>query len=359
MTNIPTIQYSDFSREIHQNIWQKGKYAVCQMELTFRCNHRCGYCYIPYEHLRGKFQKDELTYSEICRILDQIYDEGTLWLCLTGGEPFMREDFLDIYTYAKKKGFFITIFTNGGMITPQIVDYLVKYRPFSIEITLNSINKKTFEKISKIPGSYKKTVQGIRMILDNKLPLKLKTKAMTLNYQELGEIKKFVEKLGLKFSYNPYIYPKLDGTIGPFEYRLTVEQILNIEFQDSLEEGEIEDRNKENQEIYRQLENNRLYRCPIATWTFHIDPHGKLFPCSFVRQPSYDLRKGSFKAGYYTLFPQFRTTTFKSNSKCKNCDIFHLCQWCPGKAYLENGNNEMPIEYFCELAHQKASLKSC
>ncbi|GAI49460.1 unnamed protein product, partial [marine sediment metagenome] len=68
----------------------------------------------------------ELTCKEIFSIFDQIAEAGCLWLLLTGGDPLLRQDFLEIYTYAKKKGFLISLFTNGTLITPRIADHLAE-----------------------------------------------------------------------------------------------------------------------------------------------------------------------------------------------------------------------------------------
>src|ERR1035437_1714272 len=95
----------------------------------------------------------ELTYEEHCRILDEVAEAGCLWLLFTGGEIFARKDFLEIYTYAKKQGFLITLFTNGNLITPQIADYLVEWRPFSIEITLYGATRETYEALTGVRGS--------------------------------------------------------------------------------------------------------------------------------------------------------------------------------------------------------------
>jgi len=245
------------------------------------------------------------------------------------------------------------LFTNGGTITTEIAGYLARFRPFSVEITLNSVNQETFDAITRIPGSYDKVMNGIRLLSERKLPLKIKTKAMSSNHQELGKIKEFVEGLGLKFLYNPYIYPKLDCDQAPLQYRLSPDQILSLNFEDNLEEEEIEDRRTESQASPR-LDDSRLYRCPIATWTFHINPYGKLHPCTYIRQPSYNLKRGSFKEVYRSLFPKYRSATFKTDSECKSCNLSHFCQWCPGRALLEKGDPEAPIEYFCELAHKRA-----
>lgn len=114
----------------------------------------------------GEEDKQRLTFGEIIRIIDRIYEAGCLWLTFSGGEPFLREDFLDIYTYARKKGFLISIFTNATLITPQIVDYLAKLPPYSIELTLNGISKQVYEQITQLPGSFTKAMEAIQLLKD-------------------------------------------------------------------------------------------------------------------------------------------------------------------------------------------------
>src|SRR5216683_2175205 len=95
------------------------------IEVTRRCPLTCLHCYNNLPMADAEARHRELTYDEHCRLLDEMADAGCLWLLFTGGEIFARPDFLDIYTYAKKKGFLITLFTNGTLITERIADHLV------------------------------------------------------------------------------------------------------------------------------------------------------------------------------------------------------------------------------------------
>ena len=112
-----------------------------QIELTYRCNLNCIHCYC-----KG-IEDKELTTEEWKKILDVLQKEGCLHLCFTGGEPLIRDDFLEIYSYAKTKGFIITLFTNGQALTAKIINYLVKSPPMAIEITLNGITQRSIEEI--------------------------------------------------------------------------------------------------------------------------------------------------------------------------------------------------------------------
>jgi len=340
-SKITELQYRDFSLDFHQKMGKKRIPIVGQLELTFSCNLKCVHCYVAKDKT-----KQELSFSEITDILDQIHKEGCLWLSFTGGEPLARSDFLDIYHHAKRKGFIITILTNGTLITPEIADYLAKEPPFCIDITLNGVTQDTYENISQIPGSFRKVMDGIRLILDKKLPLELKTKVTRLNYHELNKIKQYVEGLGIEFKPNTMIYPRLDGSLEPCRFRLSPEEVIRLDNTN----GDCEEQIMTKEEVPSPTDN--LFRCAAGISSFHISPYGELIFCTFMRKPNFDLRKGSFRDGFYSLYPEIRSTKYQTDSKCRDCKIFYLCSQCPALAELENGNQEKPIDYFCNLAHK-------
>ena len=122
------------------------------IEVTRRCPLDCQHCYnnLP---MGDKTGSREFSYKALPPI-DEIVEAGCLWLLFTGGEIFARRDFLDIYTHAKRKGLIITLFTNGTLITPQIADYLIQWRPFNIEITLYGATRETYERLTGVAGSF-------------------------------------------------------------------------------------------------------------------------------------------------------------------------------------------------------------
>src|SRR5688500_243606 len=106
-----TQSYAGFSQRLHaQSVGQRLP-ITGTIEITRRCPLVCAHCYNNLPMGDRQARLGELTYAEHCRLLDEISDAGCLWLLYTGGEIFARKDFLDIYTYAKRKGLFITLFT--------------------------------------------------------------------------------------------------------------------------------------------------------------------------------------------------------------------------------------------------------
>ncbi len=331
-----------------------------RIELTYRCCLNCIHCYCKGLNSDKEERNKELTTFEVKRIFDEIQKEGCLFLTLTGGDPLVRDDFLEIYSYAKEKGFLITLFTTGQTFTDKIINFLVKSPPVSIEITLNGITKETYESITQTRGSYLKVMKTIRLLKEKKLPLKLKTNCLKQNKHELGRIKAFSEELlgrpskrAFYFKYDPMIYPRLDGNLSPTKHRLSFKALQELrkrdvdiwlEYQNSMHRG-LPD---------FKTDRKLLYRCDAWMNSFFINPYGRLKFCQFSEKFNVDLRKQAFRKGFYEMFPKISGEQFRTDSKCRDCYLRAVCYYCPARAYIETGNEEAPVPYYCELAEERA-----
>src|SRR5688500_4966021 len=221
------LRYADFSMRLHQGIRAQRRPVRVTLEMTHRCPLNCSHC-MNCPPMSAGARDQELTFDDFRRLLDELADAGTLWLLFTGGEIFARRDFLDIYTYAKQKGFLITLFTNGTMITPRVTDYLAEWRPFAIEITLYGRTKSTYERLTGIPGSYEKWLLWIHLLLERKLPLALKSVAVTINAHELHEMQAFADELGVAFKIDSMMSLRIDCSQSPLSVRLTPEYCVAL-----------------------------------------------------------------------------------------------------------------------------------
>jgi radical SAM protein with 4Fe4S-binding SPASM domain len=344
--HIPLIPYHEFSERIHDKTVSERIPLGGSIELTFRCNLKCAHCYVAYDS-----RKKEMTYEEICYVLDEITEAGCLWLLITGGEPFIRNDFLDIYTYAKKKGLIITLFTNGTLVTSEIADYLKERPPFVVEISLYGITKETYEGVTGIAGSFEHCIRGIDLLLERKIPLKLKTMVMSLNCHELWEIKKYAEELGVEFRFDSAINPKLDGSKEPCKLRIPPEKVVELDLAD---EKRLKGWKEFCKKFWGPAKSDRLYTCGAGLTSFHIDPYGQMSICAMSRSPSYDLLQKSLQDGWHDFVDRIREEKPNGDYRCAKCDLLSLCGHCPGWAQLENGNPEIPVEYLCKIAHLRA-----
>jgi radical SAM protein with 4Fe4S-binding SPASM domain len=326
------------------------------IEVTRRCPHACVHCYNNLPLTDEEARRNELTYEEHCRVLDEITEAGCLWLLYTGGEIFARKDFLDIYAYSKQKGLIVTLFTNGALITPEIADFLVKWRPFAIEITLYGRTKETYERITGIPGSFERCMRGIHLLMDRGLPLELKTVVLTLNKHEVWDMKRFAEQdLGLEFKFDAMINARIDCSLSPLEVRLTPLEVVELDLRDPKRAEEW----KKFAERLNGYQNppehkNKLYQCGAGVISFAIDPYGKLNLCALSSGDKWDLRRGSFHQGWEVFLLEESRKKIKKNTKCWACEIKDMCGMCPANAELENENPEMPVDFLCQVAHLRA-----
>lgn len=354
------LPYKDFSLKFHQKRWQKNRPNLCQLELTFKCPLHCQHCYTDCYNT-PKDLKKELNTQEIFQILDKVYNSGIFWLCFTGGDPLTRADFLEIYTYAKKMGFIISVFTSGVLITEKIADFFKQLTPFCIELTLNGITQKTYEAISNVKGSYELVMSAIKKLKERKIPFQIKTQMTRQNYQELKEIKDFIESLGLRFRPDSIVSPRLNQDLTPCRLRLKPKEILEIN-------GRFKAKLLDNEEMlqvftcsagktgHKPEVNENLFRCASGSDIFHIDPYGNMFLCSLLRKPLINILKKEITDGF-RLFRKIKAKRFKTESKCRTCSISYLCHRCPGEAFLEVGDMEAPVDYFCKLAHLVAQKR--
>jgi radical SAM protein with 4Fe4S-binding SPASM domain len=350
--------YKDFSAFLHDSLLAKRIPINGTIEITRRCPLACLHCYNNLPLQDPAARSSELTYEEHCRLVDEIVEAGCLWLLYTGGEIFARKDFLDIYTHAKRRGLLVTLFTNGTMITPKIADYLTRYRPFAIEITLYGRTKETYERLTGVPGSYDKCLQGIRLLTERKLPLKLKTVAVTVNKHEIWEMKRFAEEeLGLEFKFDAMMNPRIDCSQSPLTVRLSAEEAVLLDLQDPnrIEEwkqfGSIF-----NGPVHSAGHESEVYHCGGGLSSFAIDPQGKMSICVLSHVDHYDLRNGTFKDGWEHFLLHARRKKTTMLTKCTECHIKAICGMCPANGELENGHAEKPVEFLCEAAHLRAHL---
>lgn len=185
--------------------------SVC-MELTYRCNVRCHMCYLNILPAESKVS-DELSYEEVLSVLDQLAEAGTLFLKLTGGEVFVREDFLDIAFAAKARGFSMYIKTNGTLITDPIARRLKELAPACVDISLLGASAATHDKIMGVPGFFEKAVNGLKLLQKYGVLTAVSTTLLKQNQNELLEIQKIGRQVGaIRTNHSDLISPKVDGS---------------------------------------------------------------------------------------------------------------------------------------------------
>jgi len=319
-------------------------------ELTSRCNLNCVHCYLgPHPVAEGKGQK-EMSTDRVLSVLDEITEAGCLNLLLTGGEPLLRPDFVEIYTRAKRNGMLVTVFSNGTIMTDDTVSLLADLPPYSVEISLYGATEATYEAVTRVKGSYGKCLEGIRRLLDAGVPLELKTVLMTINRHEIFIMEKMARDLGVKFRFDAALFPKFNGDRSPVDFRVPPEVVVDTEFSDP-------DIHRQWKDFFHRAEkipvSDKLYTCGAGINSFHIDAYGNLKPCLMITSLANALEKGEFATGWKDVIALISGKKPGSGYKCRNCEKLPLCGYCPAFFALESGREDICADYLCRIGEYR------
>ncbi len=351
--HVPEIKYSAFGQRLKEKAASQRQLLWASLELTFRCNMLCRHCYIQCDQ-ESWVDEPELTTDGWRRILDQLADAGVLWLLLTGGEPLLRPDFAEIYMHAKRRGMLITLFTNGTLVTHEIADLLAAYPPFAVEVSLYGRTAEVYEQITTVPGSYERCMEGIARLAARPILLRLKSPLMTLNQHELWDIKAYAESLDVPFHFDPLLNAGMAGGVEPTSLRLSPKEVVAWQLADD-KARESFCRSYE-QRAGVQFDREQLYVCGAGLRSVHVDPAGRLSICMMVREPFYDLQRGSLAEGWDLFVPTVRRATMHHEADCYTCELRMTCENCPAYAIMETGDPCGVVPYLCEIAHHRAAV---
>ena len=310
-----------------------------QLELTYRCNLRCSHCYVDLD------EPDELSFEEWCDVLSQLKMAGTIYLLLTGGEILVRADLLNIIAYARSNGFVVGIITNCTLVTPEIVQALSELRIRSIVTSLHGATAATHDMVTKVPGSFQRTIQGIQLLVDAGLVPSVQTMAVKNNAAELMAIKDLIESLGAWSRIGIEMIPTKSGSNRPSQFEPDIEDLINSGWQP---------------DIHSWSKEQSSQLCEAGKAVCAISPQGDVSPCISFPIKLGNLRESSFDS-MWSLKPcaelrYLRSMKCSDLPACKECELRAYCQRCTGSAYLESGRIDGPSPSACRQAQTRWRL---
>ncbi|MFB0564457.1 MAG: radical SAM protein [Candidatus Aminicenantaceae bacterium] len=335
------------------------------LELAERCNNNCIHCYInqPADDYNAK--KRELKTEEIKAILEEAASLGCLKVRFTGGEPLLREDFEELYIFARKQGLKVPIFTNATLITPELASLFARIPPLEkVEITAYGMNRKSYEAVSRVPGSYDAAWEGINQLLERKVPFVVKFAILPPNRDEIKEFEAWAASLPWTDSFPTFsMFFDLRCHRDSEEknrlikrLRLTPEEGLAILTR--RREKYIREMRQFCSKFMCQSGEN-LFSCGAGAGGGCVDAYGRLQPCLLLRHPAaiYDLKRGTLREAMEDFYPRMRKMKAKNPdylARCARCFLKGLCEQCPAKSWMEHGSLDTPVDYLCEVAHAQA-----
>ena len=315
------------------------------LALTHHCNLRCAHCYIREESGPADAARPELDTGQWRRIIDEVREAGCLNLLLTGGEPMLRKDFAEIYAYAKRSGFLVSVFTNATLVSESILALFRELPPRLVDISLYGATAATCALVTGVPGSFQSAIQAVDALLAQGTRVGLKSIMMTLNESEFTEIEALARNRGVRFRKDAAIFPAFSGKREPLDLRVTPERAVELEMSDPAVIADWREYLGRYEEVPTL---QSIYACGAGITTYHVDPQGVLYPCVMAHSLSYSLVDGSFAAGWSEM-AHIRDAQAREDFRCRDCRMKLVCGYCPGFFEAENGRADVPSEYLCRI----------
>jgi AdoMet-dependent heme synthase len=331
---------------------------VVSWNLTYRCNLACEHCYLdagPAQVDSPAFaDRGELGTEQCFRVVDEIAAFAPECVTiLTGGEPLLRRDLVEIVRYGAGKGLWIVVGTNGVRITENLARILKDEGVRGLALSLDALDPERHDAFRRVRGAWQNTVEGAKILTRVGLPFIVQTTVGAHNRGELGEIARFAhDELGAKVWNLYFLVPSGRGA-----------------FVSDLDRGEYDSVLAELAEIQRRWSSKMLVNakcaphfvktllaaeedapfpksfaggaggCPAGTHYMGIRPNGDVTPCPYLPLFAGNLRESGLRALWDSseLFTRIRQREHLGG-RCGECELAGMCGGCRARAYGMTGD---------------------
>ncbi|KYK36091.1 MAG: radical SAM protein [Theionarchaea archaeon] len=152
--------------------------------LTNACNSRCKHCY----QAGGDPYPNELTTDQVFKAIDDFAKTQVSFINLSGGEPFLRPDLLDIAEYAIEQGLVTTIVTNGTLIDAEKAEKMKKIGVCAVAVSVDGLTASTHDTSRGVSGLFDKAMEGLHHVKNAGIPLSIRTTVTRANIHEVPGI---------------------------------------------------------------------------------------------------------------------------------------------------------------------------
>jgi radical SAM protein with 4Fe4S-binding SPASM domain len=311
---------------------------LLQWHITERCNLRCTHCY------QNDYSGEELQFKGLLDVVQQFKDILNFWrdktvghrtrghITVTGGEPFVRRDFLDLLEVfaTNRRHFTFAILTNGTFIDTVMARRLRKLGPAFVQVSIEGAQA-THDKI-RGSGNFNRAVSALKHLANEHIRTLISFTAHRDNFHEFGEVARLGRKLGVSRVWADRLIPSGTGSalrqqmLTPDETR----EFLEI-MHKARKKAECRWFNRTEIAMHRALQfliaGGRPYHCTAGDTLVTVQPNGDLYPCRRMPIQVGNLTETSLVELYYgsDLFHNLRDRSRISDS-CQSCFYSKLCR---------------------------------
>jgi len=318
-------------QEMVQSNWNRAVPMSALLELTFVCNHACSFCYNCPTGQR------EMSTAEVVDALRKMAEFNILYLTLTGGEPLVRKDFFEIARAARELGFALRIYTNGFLVDEAMAERIKQVaNPLEVEISIHGARPDTHEKLTCVPGSLQRVLDAARHLHARGVKVTLKCPITRDNQEEVLDMYRLAEDLGVIIIFDPVITPRDDGDKDPLGLMASDAFLARYWTDEAYAAARRE------KVPLKRCDGEGEAVCGTGRSSFAIDPYGNIYPCVQWRRKVANIKEiKSLREIWHTspvLIEVRRTAVEIAQQVLKTTEAGAFCNFCAGVADLQMGD---------------------
>lgn len=304
--------------------------------LTYRCNLRCAHCYLDAAADRDAA---ELSTDAAKGVIDQIADVSSPILVLSGGEPLLRSDLLEIAVYGRSRGLRMALGTNGTLVDDAAARDLRRAGIEKAAISLDASGPGMHDRFRGVPGAWARAVEGILACRENGIGVQLHTTVTPENCYELETIIGLGEDLGIRDFQIFFLVPTGRGSglkdIAPQMYESLIRRILQ-----KIASSDLSIRPTCAPQFMRiasqmGIRTDGWKKGCIAGQSYcRITPTGEVTPCPYLPLGLGNILDVPFRAIWFRsrVLQEMRDPD-ALQGRCGRCEYRSVCGGCRARAY--------------------------
>ncbi len=336
--------------EFNAKATSQGIPLSAHLDVTWRCNERCVHCYLEHDAV------GEMTTEEIKDVIRQLAESGTFFLTISGGEPLLRPDCFEILEYARSLRFQTRLKTNAVMIGPEKAARLKKMGIEKVQISLYSHVAEVHDKITKLPGSFRRTINAIRLLREHQVTVSISNVLMQYNASHAHAVKRLAKELDAEFNIDPTITPMINGDRSITDLNITLDELYSV-MRDEEFVGDVGDFCSPDGAVEEDVLDG--HSCSAGHSLIYISPFGDVFPCVSFPMPCGNVRKQKLSDVWFNspALTELRSIRVRDLHTCSSCSHTAYCSRCPGLAYME-GDMRGPSASDCHKSFARTGIPS-
>lgn len=313
------------------------------IELTLNCNLKCLHC---YNFDRQSAMPDQLKVSmskdRVLKLIDELKKAGTLMIAFSGGEALLDPNLFEYIKKARENSLLVKIKSNGTLFNLEKAKQLKSLGVYGVDISLYGANEYSHDYITNINGSFKNTIDGIKILRSLNINVSISYILYKKNYLDIQKMIDLATDLKAEHSFSTELTKRYDNTSINSNLALDHDDLIYL-------------LKSEFKEIFGHTNEDQNLQCECARTVCGIGANGNLYPCIGAPIYSGNLIDNSFEDIWKNskVLNSIRNLEKKDFKTCSSCNLIEHCGRSSGGAYVNTGNYTGKNPEDCQMAHAR------